>query len=112
MNFLPVEALALGLLSHCLVAYAAEPPPGVPRFSIEYMDRSVDPGVAFYRFAAGTWLKNNPVPADKSRWSCFEQLRERNWHLLHDIRETSTDPQASRDAARRTSCNFFASPAD
>ena len=57
MNFLPVEALALGLFSHCLVAYAAEPPPAVPRFSIEYMDRSVDPSVDFYRFAAGTFLR-------------------------------------------------------
>lgn len=65
------------------------------------MDRSVDPSVDFYRFAAGAWLRNNPVPADKSRWSGFEQLRERNWHLLHDILETSTDPKSPRDAVRR-----------
>src|SRR2546427_13065390 len=81
MKLLPVKALALILCSNVLVAHAAEPLPAVPRFSIEYMDRLVDPGVDFYRFAAGAWLKNNPVPADKSRWSGFEQLRERNWHL-------------------------------
>src|SRR6266481_873740 len=43
MNLLSVGALVLGLFSHALVAYAADPPPAVPRFSIEYMDRSVDP---------------------------------------------------------------------
>jgi len=76
------------------------------------MDRSVDPGVDFYRFAAGAWLKNNPVPADKSRWSGFEQLRERNWHLLHDILETSTNPKAPRDAVRRQVGDFYASAMD
>jgi len=112
MNFLPVKALVLGIFLQCLVTCAAEPPPAVPRFSIEYMDRSVDPGVNFYRFAAGAWLKNNPVPADKSRWSGFEQLRERNWHLLHDILETSADPKAPRDAVRRQVGDFYASAMD
>jgi len=112
MNLLPVKALVLGIFLQCLVTCAAEPPPAVPRFSIEYMDRSVDPGVNFYRFAAGAWLKNNPVPADKSRWSGFEQLRERNWHLLHDILEASTDPKAPREAVRRQVGDFFASAMD
>ena len=112
MNLLLVEVLVLALFTHCLVACAAEPPPAVPRFSIEYMDRSVDPGVDFYRFAAGAWLKNNPVPADKSRWSGFEQLRERNWHLLREILETSTDPKAPRDAVRRQVGDFYASAMD
>ncbi len=39
---------------------AEEPPPKIPRFSVEYMDTSVDPGVDFYHYAAGTWLKENP----------------------------------------------------
>ena len=107
-----VSALALGVSSHVPATFAAEAPPAVPRFSVEHMDRSVEPGVDFYRFAAGTWLKNNPVPADKSRWSGFEQLRERNWHLLHDILETSADPKTPRDAVRRQVGDFFASVMD
>src|ERR1051325_409736 len=53
----------------------------IPRFSVENMDRSVDPATDFYHFAAGTWLKKNPVPPDKSRWSGFEELQERSWVL-------------------------------
>ncbi|KAB2665594.1 MAG: M13 family metallopeptidase [Verrucomicrobia bacterium] len=65
----------------------------VPRFSVGNMDRSVDPTVDFYRYATGTWLKQNPVPADKSRWSGFEELQERNWQLIHALLD---------DAARHT----------
>src|SRR5208283_3007293 len=57
--------------------------PRIPRFSIEYMDKSVAPGVDFYRYADGNWVKNNPVPADKSRWGAFIELQERNWFLIH-----------------------------
>ncbi len=64
-----------------------------PRFSVGNMDRSVDPTVDFYRYATGSWLKQNPVPADKSRWSGFEELQERNWQLIHALLE---------DAARHT----------
>jgi putative endopeptidase len=53
------------------------------------MDRAVKPGDDFYRFAAGEWLRDNPVPADKTRWSGFEELRERNWHLIREILETA-----------------------
>ena len=63
--------------------------PKVPRFSVDNLDRSVDPKVDFYHFAAGTWLKNNPVPADKSRWSGFDELQERNWFLLRELLENA-----------------------
>jgi putative endopeptidase len=70
----------------CLPAdQSATPPPPVPRFSVTYMDPSVDPGTDFFRYACGGWLTNNPVPADKSRWGAFEELNERNLHLIHDI---------------------------
>src|SRR5436190_15814604 len=93
-------------------AVASELPPAIPRFSLEHMDRSVDPGADFYRFAAGTWLKNNPVPSDKSRWSGFEQLRERNWHLLHELLDSSSDQKMPRDVLRQKVGDFYASAMD
>ncbi len=89
---------------------AAEPPPKAPRFSVDQMDRSVDPGTDFYRFAGGTWLKNNPVPADKSRWTSFEQLQERNWYLIREILEASAaGNSASANSSTRKVGDFFAS---
>src|SRR5213594_635149 len=92
---------------------AADAPPKVPRFSVDHMDRSVDPGTDFYRFAAGRWLLNNPVPADKSRWSSFDELRDRNWHLLRDILEAAAaDTQAAPASPRRQVGDFFVSAMD
>jgi putative endopeptidase len=69
---------------------AAEAPPRVPRFSIDYMDKSVDPGTDFFHYAAGNWIKTNPVPEDKSRWGAFMELQERNWFLIHEILDSLT----------------------
>jgi putative endopeptidase len=89
--FLAAAGLVLGQgCAHqpavCLpAAQPAQPPPAVPRFSVKYMDTSVDPGADFFRYACGAWLAANPVPADKSRWGAFEELQDRNWRLIHDI---------------------------
>jgi putative endopeptidase len=63
----------------------AKPTPAPPRFKIEYLDRSVDPRADFARFAFGTWLKTNPIPADKSRWGGFSELAQFNLHALRGI---------------------------
>jgi putative endopeptidase len=82
----------------------------VPRFSTNYMDRSVDPSVDFYRFACGTWLKENPVPGDKARWAGFDQLAQRNWELLHGLlEEAAADESAPAHSPRREVGDFFAS---
>ena len=79
---------------------------------MDYMDRSISPATDFYRFACGNWLKNNPVPADKARWSGFEQLQQRNWFLIHNLLEQAADSKAGRDDATRQVGDFFASATD
>ena len=36
-------------------------------FDLSGMDKSVKPGADFFRHIGGTWMKNNPIPADRSR---------------------------------------------
>jgi putative endopeptidase len=77
------------------------------------MDRSVKPGDDFYRYAAGHWLRDNPVPADKTRWSGFEELRERNWHLIREILETvAADKKSAPGTPPRQVGDLFASAMD
>ncbi|HUD83012.1 MAG TPA: M13 family metallopeptidase [Candidatus Saccharimonadales bacterium] len=84
-----------------------------PRFSTNYMDRSVDPALDFYRFACGTWLNENPVPADKARWAGFDQLAQRNWELLHGLLVTAAaDESAPAHSPTREVGDFFASAMD
>src|SRR5687768_3173402 len=94
------------------VAIQAAEVPKVPRFSIDYMDKSVEPGADFFRYACGSWVKNNPVPADKARWAGFEELRERNWHLIHEILEASRASDAPARTPKRLVGDFFASALD
>ena len=67
-------------------------PKEIPVFDVTAIDKSVDPCVDFYQYSCGTWMKNNPVPADKSRWGRFDELAEHNLYILRDI---LTEAQAS-----------------
>ena len=110
--------LALVLVAPSLIGRAqssddSETEPPVPRFSISYMDRSVDPAKDFYHFADGDWVKNNPVPPDKSRWASFIELAQRNWYLIHEIlNSASEDTSGSVHSPKREVGDFFASAMD
>ncbi|MCI4326780.1 MAG: M13 family metallopeptidase [Thermoplasmata archaeon] len=92
---------------------AASSQPSVPRFSVDYMDRSVDPTVDFYGYATGTWRRNNPVPADKAIWGGFTELIERNFMLLRALLESAgADRSAAPDSPRRQVGDFYASALD
>lgn len=49
------------------------------------IDTTVKPGDNFYLYANGTWLKNNPIPADQTRWGSFNELQENNFKALHEL---------------------------
>lgn len=85
----------------------------VPAFSLEYLDRSVSPRTNFFLFANGTWVRENPVPSNKARWTAIDELAERNWRLIRNILETAA---ADRDAAPKSPTrlvgDFFRSALD
>ena len=61
------------------------------------MDKTADPCEDFYQYACGGWRKNNPIPADQSRWGRFNELAEYNRQVLRSILE-----KYSRKAAQTT----------
>ena len=34
-------------------------------------DTNIKPGQDFYQYVNGAWIKNNPIPAEYSRWAPF-----------------------------------------
>src|SRR5690606_14517390 len=41
-----------------------------------YMDRNVKPNDDFFRFVNGAWFDNTEIPADRTRWGSFDELRK------------------------------------
>jgi len=69
---------AAALLSGCFgLASSATNKPQIGKwgFDLGGIDRSVKPGDDFFRFGGGTWLKNTPIPPDRSSWGSFVILR-------------------------------------
>ena len=60
-------------------------PKEIPSFDVTAIDKTIEPCTDFYQYACGNWMKNNPVPADKSRWGRFDELSEHNLYVLRDI---------------------------
>jgi putative endopeptidase len=86
--------VATGLCAGSLLSLpAAELPapaqPVAPRFSVAHMDTTVDPRADFARYAWGNWMKNSPVPADKSSWGSFNELDQFNQTALRGVLESA-----------------------
>ena len=60
------------------------------------MDTTVRPNDNFFLYANGAWLKNNPIPNDKTRWGSFDELIENNYKALHELLDAAA---AKKDAA-------------
>ena len=45
--------------------------------NLAYMDKSVSPAQDFYRYVNGKWLDNTEIPADRTRWGSFDELRKK-----------------------------------
>lgn len=77
------------------------------------MDLTVSPGEDFYRYANGTWLKNNPIPPEYSRWGSFEYLAEKNLKDLRTIlEEAASDTTTPKGSNLRKIGDFYASGMD
>ncbi len=86
-------------------------PKEIPSLDLTGIDKTVDPCVDFYQYSCGNWMKDNPIPADKSAWGRYYGLRERNLYVLRDILEQAQAP-GKRTAIQTKVGDYYAACMD
>lgn len=91
-------ALALGAALVAAAPAAAQPAGGLPplgpdqlAFSVANMDRSVPPGVDFYRYAAGGWLARVERPERHGGYGFFEIVADRVQQQMRRVLEQAAE---------------------
>ncbi len=86
--------------------------PEIPKFSTHYMNQEVDPFEDFFLFSNGKWIKEHPIPPEKSYWGASMELSEWNRYILGKILEESATKDWPEDPVRDRVGRFYLSAMD
>ncbi len=99
-----VAMLALVTLSTAPLN-AQEKKPGI---DLSLMDKSVRPNDDFFNFVNGTWVKNTEIPADRTRWGSFDELRQKtDVDALNILEEAAKNPAYKSNTDQGKAINLY-----
>jgi len=103
--------LALAAIPAPLATLVAEPAalPAGSGVMLQNFDRSVRPQDDFYRFVNGQWLRNTPIPADKSNYGSFTMLADEAEKNLRAIVEEAAGAKAAQGSDQQLIGDYYTS---
>ena len=81
-------------------------------FLTQAMDTTVDPGVDFFKYATGTWMKENPIPPSERRWGLANLVNEETYSRLKNILKEAASTKSQRGSAKQKIGDFYFSGMD
>jgi predicted metalloendopeptidase len=121
-NTLSRKRAATGVLSACLLAgalpgalaaqtaapqAAAGPGGGGNGIELANFDTSVRPQDDFFRYVNGSWLRNTPIPSDRSNFGSFIELRDRSEEALRQLIEDAARQQNRPGSDAQKAADFY-----
>lgn len=106
---LPAICVVLSLFTVAQTNPNASLPPG---FSIDNIDKTIDPCADFYQYSCGNWMKKAVIPADQPQWVSFLEVYERNQAVMRDILDKASVNDPHRDAIDQKIGDFYGSCVD
>lgn len=105
-NKIAIAALALGISATGFAQ--SKPAQQKPGINLKYMDTKVKPGDDFFRYVNGTWLDQTAIPADKTRWGSFDELRETtNNDALGILKEAAANKSLKSNTDQGKAANLY-----
>ena len=104
--------LAAAGLGATLIAQSGTPAPAPAGFSVAFIDRTADACFDFYQFACGNWMRQHPLPADRSRYGRMQQLADRNDEIVRTILERAAARSSGRTPDEQRLGDYYASCMD
>jgi len=98
------------VLTNAFQINAQEKTPGI---NVKLMDKAISPKDNFFQFVNGTWLKNTEIPADKTRWGSFDELRQNtDKDALKILNEATKNPKYAPNTDQGKAISMYKSVMD
>ena len=81
-------------------------------FLTDAMDTTVDPGVDFFKYATGTWMKENPIPPSERRWGLANLVNEETYSRLKGILQEASSTHSTEGSNKQKIGDFYFSGMD
>ncbi len=104
-----IGLITLGMitLTSCGEKPQAEPEQ-IHGINLAYMDTLVKPGDDFFRYVNGVWVDNTEIPADRTRWGSFDELRKSTDQDVKEILEEAVkSDKYSSDSDQGKAINLY-----
>jgi predicted metalloendopeptidase len=109
-TILPKALLTALVFAGVVESNAQQKTPGI---DLSKMDKTVSPKDDFFNFVNGTWVKNTEIPADKTRWGSFDELRQNtDKDALAILKDAAKNPKYSSKTDQGKAVNMYKAAMD